>query len=896
MLNRMWLWLRSFVLRGRLEREMREEMAEHLDRATERLVERGLSEEAARRQAAREFGNVVWLQEEARHARGTMWLDALVADMRFAVRHSLRRPAVTMTMFVVLVAGMTLSTLLFAYVHSYAESPPAGMRVEEDLVRIRGSQSAGVHGRGVRTFTEEEFGEYRELGGAFASVAGWTDAMVLLDADAGRRGIGARVTFVTENYFPVLGVRTVHGTELPRDVASDPALASTAVLGYSTWEVLFGADPDVIGTTLRVNEVPVTIVGVAPPRFMGATGTSQYQVWLPLEARRLVLPDAPAEYRAAGRLRAGVSAREASAAAEVVAARMAEGDPALEDLAVSTEVVPLLSASGDPMYERDVRLMSVVIGLLALLILLITCTNVSGLQMGLATARRQEVAVRLSLGAPRGRIIRQLLTESALLATAAGALAVAMVSLVLRAATRLIPGLPVEIGITWPATVFTFGVALAAGVGFGLSPALHATRLGVASAMRDSAGTIAGTRSRLQRGLVVAQIAFTQPMIVLLAAVLVLVLGEFRPLSPTALAERVAALTVSPAALITGSDAAAAEARAQARAALPRVLERVRSTAGVEAAVMRWTSVDVLGAWRAHPADRVRADDRDPVALTAQTVDPGHFELLGIPVVRGRTFAPVAASPGTSRSETPVIIDTDLARRLWAGSDAVGRRLEPAADTMGEGRTFVVVGVVEDPLAAERRPGDPHRIYVAPQDPQGSTTLFVRTTGPAEPRLSALREAAREAAPGLIIGTRTLATIEDEQRRTFRLVTSALTAAGAIALLLSAIGLYAVIAFSVNQRSGEIAVRMAFGARARQIVQRFVGDGLRLSAIGLAFGLPVSLLGLRLLATVPGIPHVPLPPVTVIAALGVLLVAGAAAWIPARRAASVDPSATLRRE
>lgn len=896
----MRLWLRSNLLRGRLEREMREEMSAHIDRSAERLVARGMTAEAARRQAAREFGNVPYLQEEARYARSTIWLDMVMADLRFALRQFARRPVTTIVMFVVLSVGMSISTLLFSYVHAYAVRPPLGVAADDDLVRIRGSRAAGAAGRGVRTFSEHEFRAYRSLSDAFESVAGWVDVQVALVAadDVERRVQDARISFVTENYFPTLGVQPILGRGLPASESYEAGMDGVAVIGYDTWDHLFARDPNVVGSTVTVNGVPVTVVGVAPERFIGMTGYQRLQLWMPLSAHRLLVAQPPESFRAFGRLRPGVSAGAASAAAQAVAARTAAELEELRVLEPGTEVVPLLSANGDPMFARDVRLQTLSVGLLALLVLLVTCTNVSALLTGLATARRQEIAIRLSLGAARSRIIGQLLTESVLLASIAAAAALGIVWLVLDTAARVLKSLPLEVGITWTSTSFTFGIALAVGMVFGLSPALHATRLALAVALRDSTAMLAASRARLQRGLVIAQIAFTQPLIVLLAAVLLFAVDGFAPQGRSDRPESVVALSIRPTSQLTGPGATAAERTDLVRVTMQQLLERLNSAPRVEAAVIDWGGSSPLGAYFVHDDDRPAGATQDAVDLSWQPVEEGYFDMLDVPLLRGREFAPTEVSIVEARApEVPVIISAGLARRLWAGADPVGRRVQAVDDTVTGAGTLLVIGVVDDPLDDMRRAFDPYRVYMPPDTSRTPLDLLLRTAGAAEPLLPEIRALVQEEAPGAVVTAHTLDDIEEGHRRRFRIVTGSIMAAGAMALLLSALGLYAVVAFSVSQRTREIAVRIAVGAAGPQVARKFVADGLRLSAIGLAIGLPISLLGLHALMGISeDIPRVGLGAVTAVTALGVAVVATAAAWIPARRAVAVDPAITLRAE
>lgn len=827
------------------------------------------------------------------------WRDALVADIRFALRQFRRRWGTTAAMLTILSVGMSISILLFTVVYSYAVLPPPAVPRADDLVRIRGSHLDKHGDIGSRTFPLEELREYRRLDEHFSAVAGEADATVNLDATGNGEStvVTAEATFVTENYFAVLGVRPVQGTELPTYETDDPAVA---VIGHVAWDQLFGRRPDVVGRTLHVNGVPVTIVGVAPPRFAGVGGDSW--LWLPVASRHLVLSQSSAEnlfFLAPARLRPGASPEAATAATQVVAARAtaASDRPGAEELrSPSTEVVPLLALNGDPDFDQDVSRLVMSLGLLGLLVLLVTCTNVSTLLTGLATARRQEIAVRLSLGAPRSRIVRQLLTESALLAVLAGTVALGIVWAVLRAVGTMYPLLPVEVGVTWLATSFTAGVALAVGIVFGLAPALHATRAGIGSVLRDSTPAIAGTRLRLQRALVVAQIAFTQPLVVGVVAVLLIVLGQFQPANRNEFAEQLISLQLKPAtrALRFGTGS---EPPQELLAEVRRLRAELEATPGIAAAIPDSKAAGELGAYFVHPEDRVAGGLQESFRVSGNTAAPGFFSAVGIPLLRGREFTPTDVSyVDRNAGEVPVIIGGDLARRLWPGADPLERRLQAAGDSATGAATLRVTGVVADPNAGGAASREAPQIYLAPDTAAVPAKLLVRTTSDAQPLVSTVRRIVQEEAPSMIGSVQTVATIEDQSRSSFRKITGGLAGSAVLALLLSAIGLYAVVAFSVGQRASEIAVRMAIGASPQHIAGRFIVDGLRLGIAGLVLGLPVSLLGLQAVNAIPdpGFPKVALGPVMVLGVLGVLAVAVAATLVPARRAASTEPARVLR--
>jgi predicted permease len=905
MVNRVRAWIRSMLLRRRVEQEMQEEMGGHLERATARLIARGLGPVEARREATREFGNVTFLKEEGRSARGGRWVEALAADSRFALRHFRRNPGASLTMLIVLAAGMSISTALFAFLHGYTVQTPPGVPYRENLVRVRGTQLAD-EGLMVRRFSYGELQEYQRLTGHFSAVAGWANHGVAIDID-GTQAHAATATFVTANYFSVLGV-PVRGSGLSPVESADGETQIVGIISHGIWEQLFARRPDAIGATMMVEGVPIIIAGIAPPRFAGLNVFSDFKVWLPVSSRRVLVPGVRPDdelFGAAARLQPGVSHRAATAAVQVVAARaMASLQRPVDRVAIrepSTDVVPMLATNGDPQFGSDFRMLTVVFAGLGLLVLLVTCTNVSALQTGLAMMRRREIAIRLSMGAARTRIIRQLLTETMLLATIAGAAALGIVWVIQRVVMSRLPDMPIELVVTGPATLFTVGVGLAAGVIFGLSPALHATRMTVGSALKDSTGSIASPRVRLQRVLVVAQIAFTQPLIVGLAVMMLVLSSEFQRLGLYESGERVVSLRLRPTATTPVSPDDSASLLQRQRMELLQLRDRLTSTPGIVGAVEDLRFSLTLTGYSVHPDDRVAGGLQEALRISAPMVGPGYFPVMGIPLVLGREFTAhdISVPPERAQAEIPVIIGSVLARTLWPGANPIGRRLQPAADSPRPGHTLSVIGVVDQPADESRDATDGHRVYVPPDSARSgsSLVLLIRTAGDARPLLATIRTVVNEASPRLAIaGARTMADLQAETRHGFTVITSVLGGFGLVALLLSAIGLYAVVAFSVGQRTSEIAVRMAVGARARQIVGRFIGDGLRLGALGLLVGLPLSLIGVRMLVTADVLPKVSLVPVAAGAALGVIAVAIGGTWIPARRAAGIDPATVLRRD
>jgi putative ABC transport system permease protein len=901
----LFLAFRSLFLRARLEREMRDEMQQHIDDATARNIARGMSPRDASHAAHREFGNVDYIRELGWDARGSRWIDSLTGDARFAFRHFRRTPLPTLTMVLVLALGIGANVVLFTVFHSLWTLPGPGIEHDDALVRIRGTEmaprEAGWYGRPM---SYVEVAAYRAQQGTFADVAALatgTGRLSTVNAQAGPVTTG--LNYITDNYFRLLRVRPMMGSALPATpLTAGDASALSAVIAYATWQDLFDGEPDVIGRTLRVNDMPVTVVGVMPNEFRG-TGQYAYmnQLWLPLAAYPLLeksnahafaSPDS-ALFGVVARLQPGVRRSEAMRVVKTIADRALSARTHAPDGAIgSADVVPLLSSNGSPRNDNEMKLAAAGFSALTLLVLLVTCTNVSSLLVGMAVARRREIAVRLSLGANRRRLIGQLLVESVILALMASIVALFAIWFGMRVIDARIPGalLSETLVYDWQATLFACGIALVTGVVFGLSPALHATRLAVADVLKDAGAALSSSRSLMHRALVVLQITLTQPLLVGVGAILLVVTDDIRRHRDSPIDHQL---------LVMSFDAFVAGEGIQDRAGdLERIRERLAAVPGVMG-VTRQSSV--TGSFVVvHPADRAHhntADDTIPVR--ARSTMPGYLALNDVPLVRGRDFtiADVDSVPRT------IIIEEGLARDLFGAEDPLGKRVLIRRDSTLK----TIVGIVDADRAQLLQVGNDDPQVFLPPTRSGIRsdgrviafipTLLVRTRGPAAEMIPELRAVARATVPQLPLSRAITIEQQNADSRRERLeIASALSAGGFVALFLSAIGLYAVVAFAVNQRTREIGIRTALGARPLRVAGSFFLSGIRLSALGVLIGLPLSLIGLRFFASIVDLPPTSPAAVALIVCAGVLLIASIATWLPARRAAAVDPLTALRSE
>jgi predicted permease len=896
MLDRIRFRLRALLRRSALEREMQVEMQTHLDRRVESLVAGGMSDESARLVARREFGNIGLHQEHARDAWRTRWRDSVRADIRFALRTFARKPFLSTTIVLVLALGIGAHAFELTVLRGFSRRLAPGMSSDVQLVRLRGMWRPKEQPNWWPLgFSYPELREIAALPNTFSSVAGWTMREVVLDASGSLDGEKGSVHFVTDGYFSVLDARPTHGAGLPRETP-EPQLV--AVISHDMWEDAFGRAGDVANRTVVVNGVGVRIVGVAPPRFTGPIPTQGRRVlWMPLSAPATIVGGGRANgasilalssvdstlFDAVGVLRQGVSPVEATARVRVVAGRAlarttwANPASAVDARVYDADVVPLRGITD--VTSNDLPMISTIMGIITTLVLLVACTNVSGLVVSAGVIRRQEIAIRLSLGASRARVIRQLITENALLALAGGAVGLLLYwSIVTILARR-------EMDAAWLVpdylvVGFTMCVALGTGVLVGLTPALHATRSGVAETLKgDAMG--ATPRSRLQHTFVVAQVMFTQPLLVLVGGLVATVVLNVPPMLPNGMPDRVLRISLG---AMPGTSA-------EQSAALQRVERRISELPGVvqviaDADPLRLATVSV------HPDDRGRLPRASsPVQVDMQLVRPGYFSMLDAPLVRGNDKPPADTSG-------IMIISSDLARQLWGNVDPIGRRFIQTSTGVGANRVFTVTGVFDTRYLFKG--GDHARVF-RPAPAWWPRRYLIRTVGQASDVSAAVRRVVRAELPVTPIeSVTTLAEVDAKSAKEMRLIQAGASMSGVIVLVLSSLGLYGVVALAVAQRRREIGVRMALGARAAQVVQFFYVKGIKLGILGLSLGLPLSLVAVKVLdnrnAQVANAQSPSVLLVGTIVAAVVLLVASIATLLPARRAAMVDPATTLRSE
>ena len=896
MFARMRSHWRGIWKRAEMEHELDDEMRFHLEARAEDLMRSGMSREEARRRARLEFGTVDKAKEATREARGVSFLDSLAQDLRFGARMLRKSPGFTAVAVLTLALGIGANTAIFTIVENVFLRPLPVAHPEE-LVVLAFRQG---HGPLLTPFSLADYQDIRaEASAQFADMIGY---QVGYDG-LGRNGKADRAltNYVTGNYFSMLGVRAYLGRMyLPAEgsvAGADPEI----VLSFSYWKTHFGADASLVGKNVEVNGHPLQVIGVAPEGFQGIYPFAKVDAYIPFGMLATCEAGWPAGFmtsrilqnlQVVGRLNAGVRVKEAEAGLGVISRRLSEEYPET-DRGMTLSVYPEWLARPDP--ETSVTLSRAAEFFLALVIvvLMLACTNVASFLLVRATNREREMGMRLALGAPRLRLIRQMLTETLLLAFAGGTagLLLGWGGIRVMAGVQLPQGLPghFEMSLDWRIFAYIFLATLAAGVAAGMAPALRASRIQPGDVLHcGGRGEVAG-RQRLRSTLVAVQVGGSLVLLVfagLFMKSLERVQGVRLGFDPRGVTD----FTMDPAEL--------GYTQAQCYAFYQSLLGRVRSAPGVESAALT-SGNDLTGVSN---DDYLKIEGKQnpagqgPPLVPYSVISEGNFENLRATITRGRDF-----NAGDRRgSKYVAIVNEAFAARFWPGENPLGRRFSKLSGPTNP--VYEVVGVASDSrFSSLTGPILPYFYLPLAQDYELSTLQILQVRS-AERGDAVVREVEGEIhtlAPGLpVFDVQPLTKSLDSLGGylLFRMGAGIAGALGLLSLTLAAIGVFGVISYSVRQRTQEIGVRMALGAKPAGILILVVSDGLRLAGAGVSLGILAALFSAPwakgLLAGVN-----PLDPGLYFVVAGILAsISVAACAIPARRAMRVDPMVALRHE
>ena len=894
-------WLGRLFGRRRLEADLDRELRFHLEAETRDLVAAGVSPREARRRAALALGGLEQVKEAARDARGTRRLEDWWQDTRFAFRTLRRTPAFAGAAILILAIGIGANTAVFTLIDALVMTAlPVPRPGELSLLR-----RAGLEDDNYR-ISYPELVRLREVARADS---------VPLAAMAGVAGVYATgreqpepvvAQLVSGDWFPLLGVEAAAGRVLgPGDDLTEGG-HPVAVLSYDYWTRRYGRSPSVVGDVIRVNQTPLTVVGIAPPGFRGLLVGGRVDLWMPIMQQASLryvgnfsahdadpakpwIPEEGVEWltmvvRAPpARTRALVTRLDQTFRNDLVAGAAA-GDSAGRRFLLRQHLVAEPVARGvSPLRDQFATPLFALMASVAA-VLLVASANLASLLLARGAARRHEIAVRVSLGARPGRLVRQVLTESVTLAVM-GAVAGLGIgrwgsAALVRAISTSSVGPPLDLALDARVLSFTLGVALLVGVGFGLAPALQVARTDLHDTFRSRGAAQGGTRLPGGRILVVSQIALSL-MLVVVAGLFARTLGNLLSIDPGYDREQVLAARLDP--------RSAGYPDSGLAALYQRIEERVGGLPGVRSVSLSGHGLAMGSIQTAgyRVPDQAHGPEWDGSAQQ-DFVTPGYFETVGIPVLRGRAFHP-EDRPGAPR----VAVLNRTAARYFFGTEAVlGQRIG-----FGDGDWFEIVGVVGDARVNTLRGPVPRMVYHPAAQPAGRYlySLEVRVIGAPQAMEAAVRSALAEVDPNLPV--RDVAPVADLLARGLlqqRLVSRLATLFGALAALLAAIGLYGVLAYSVARRTNELGVRLALGARAAQLRWLVLRETLALVVLGVVAGLAllVPLVGL-LRGMVFGLS--PRDPTTMAgAALALLAVGAVAGMLPAWRASRVDPAEALR--
>ena len=881
-LNALVCRAKALVSRHELDRDLEEELAHHVEMKARRLASHGMPPDDAARAAQRRFGNATELRERTRDEWVFAWLESVWHDLRYGWRTLWRSPGFTITALIALAFGIGANTAIFSIVYATLLRT-APYEAADRLVLLFGNvQRQRVERRGA---SFADYLDWRAASRSFDDMAAATDASFTLSGvDEPERLEGE---YVSPQYFGLLGVSPIRGRTLSAHEGRPGSQVRVAILGEGLWKRRFGGDDSIMGRSIRLSDGSYEVIGILPQWFGGMSDRAQ--VWVPFSLSGFASPNADRGSRGMAvlaRLKSAVPLAAAQAEMTEICRRLEQEYPNTNK-GRSVEVSPLAAE----LVGGDIRQMLLVLLAAVAFVLLIACANVASLLIARAEARQREIAIRAAIGAGRGRLLRQLTTESCLLALLGGALGLAFAAVAVPLLMRASPvtfASWVRPGINPAVAAFTMALALGSGLLLGLAPAVHARLARLHDALKQSSGRDTGGHLKLRQALVVLETALAL-VLVIAAGLMIRSFGRLSAVDPGFEPHGLLTMTVALRPVTAADDEQPVAAR--------QILERVRAVGGARAAAI--TSAPPLSGDAA--AIFYTAEGQPPV--TAQNmprayfhwISRDYFQTLGTAFVAGRTF-----HEGELLARNRVVIVSErVAKRFWPGQDALGKRIKQGRSS-SDSPWLTIVGVVPE-IRHRGLPENPTAdadVYFPLPSRVRQLGLLVRAgAGDASSLAPAVRAAVRQVEPAAPVYR--VATMEERvarQTARSRFTMWLLGTFGAGALLLAAVGVYAVLAYAVTRRTREIGLRVALGARRVDVLGMIMRQGLGSVALGVAGGLvaAVALTGV-MKRLVYGVSET--DPAGFAGGAVVLLAASVLACLmPAWRACRLDPNGALREE
>jgi putative ABC transport system permease protein len=816
----------------------------------------------------------------------------ILQDLRYGIRTLGKNLGVTIVAVITLALGIGANTAIFSGVSAFVFRPLPVPHPEQLVRPMELTEDRGL----ADEFSYPDFVEYRNQQSVFSGMFAEDMVQAAIGTETENDVIWGQV--VSGNYFDVLQITPMMGRAFLSEEDGAPGSHPVVVVSHSLWQRRLGADSHIVGKTVELNGKPYNVIGVAPPTFKGSKFALALDFWIPmamveeLQRNPGLLKDRGSNWmNIVARLKPGVSLDQASANMSMIAKRLNETYP--DDRASSTD--GLVKTELEGRFEEAAAMMktgaAIAMSIVGL-VLLIACANVANLLLARAAARRKEIGIRLALGASRARLIRQLLTENVLLSLLGGGMGLLLAYWLTYLMQGFIPIIEYNVlndffGIDSHVLIFTLGISLLTGVLFGLAPAWHASKPELVPVLKGEITTQSGKRRRLtlRNSLVVAQVALS--MVVLVCAGLFVQSFRYvQRMDPGFGAQNVLLMTINP--QLIGYD------ETQNKDFFGRTVEGVKALPGVEAA-----SVTRL------PPLSDSSNSNGPILREGETlargsagrvimntsVSPGYFQTMQIPILEGRDFD----DRDRKGSQQTVIVNERMAEMIWPGQSAVGKRILVGTDSHDPLEVIAVVKTGKYRSLSE----DPKPFYYYPmrQRRPAGMTLLVRTSGDPSALINAVRAHIQSLDRRMpIFAVKTLPEHMTWALWAPRMAASLSLAFGLVALLLSAVGLYSVMAYVVSQRTREVGIRMALGAQRRDVLRLMAAYGMSLALVGLAIGLTLAFALARALSVV--LIGISVYDLTIFLTVPVLLalVAAAACFFPARRATKVDPLVALRYE